>query len=356
VKELLVHVRRATVIESSHRVHFVVCRAEDARGLVGSGGALAPPSVRSGAPSGPPAAVSIVATAGNIALATFVRSAIKMFQALPLVEDGGVEYFGLTSEELALSAASHSGEPFHVTAARSILRKAGADEHALACGPHLPMHAKSAEALVTSGQPPSRVHNNCSGKHAGMIALAKLHGWATEGYHELAHPVQQRILETLAYWCDFPAGQFAFATDGCGLPTFALPLANVAAACARFSAVAADPSSPAGRVFSAMAAHPEYVAGTDRLCTDLIRAARGRLFAKVGAEGYYCAGVPAEGIGIALKVEDGAKRASEPALLAVLRQLDAIGEDELRSLARYARPTLFNTRGAAIGDIVAAWS
>jgi L-asparaginase II len=342
VDELVVEVRRGVHVESTHRVHFVACRA---RGR----------------------AAEIVAGAGEPSSVSFVRSAIKMFQALPLVEDGGVERFRLSTEELAVTTASHGGERFHVAAARSILVKAGVTEDALACGAHPPMHAASAEALAASGAVPGRIHNNCSGKHAGMLALARLHGWPTDGYHVLSHPVQQRVLNTLVEWADYPADDIRVAIDGCGLPTFALPLVKVAAAGARL-ACASDKASyvarayrpaavnAASRVIAAMTAHPQYVAGTDRLCTELMRAANGRVFAKVGAEGYYCAGVAAEGLGIALKVEDGAKRASEPALLAILRSLDVIGDDELRALERFARPVVRNTRGEVVGDVVVRMS
>ncbi len=150
---------------------------------------------------------------------------------------------------------------------------------------------------------------------------------------------------------DVPADDIEHAVDGCGLPTFALPLDAVAQGCARFAAAAADGQPAPSRLFAAMTMHPEYVAGTDRLCTDLMRAAGASLFAKVGAEGFYCAGVPAQRLGIAIKVEDGATRASEPALLATLRHLGAIRTPEVLRLERYARPSIFNTRGEIVGSI-----
>jgi L-asparaginase II len=314
---------RGAAIESIHRVHVAVARAD--RG--------------------------VVATAGDPAFVTFVRSAIKMFQALPLVEDGGVQRFGLSDEEIAVCTASHNAEPFHVDAARSILRKAGADEAQLACGPHPPMHAAAAERLAAAGESPGRIHNNCSGKHAGMLALAALHGWPMEAYHLLEHPVQQRVLSTLARWAGVAPDTIGIAIDGCGLPTFALPLKNVANACARFASAAADDVPAPAAIVRAMTQHPAYVAGTSRLCTDLMEATRGRVFAKVGAEGYYCAGAPSERLGIALKIEDGARRAAEPALLAVLRALDLISADELASLSTYATPAVFNTRGEVVGSV-----
>lgn len=320
---MIVTVLRGGLVESRHHVHAVV---SDASGR-------------------------LVFTAGDPGLVAFVRSSIKMFQALPLVEDGGVERFGLTDEEVAVTTASHGGEPFHVDTVRRLLAKAGVAEDALACGPHAPMHAASAAALSADGVAAGRIHNNCSGKHAGMVALAALHGWPRDGYHLLAHPVQTRMLATLAEWTGVPHDTIGCAVDGCGLPTFALPVQAMARACARLS-VAADRGDEAPTaVLGAMTAHPELVAGTDRLCTDLMRAAGGRLWAKVGAEGYYCAGVPARGLGVAIKVEDGAARAVEPALLAVLRMIDAIGEDEMVALAAYAEPAVVNTRGDRVGSV-----
>ena len=321
---VVVEVARGGTIESRHVVHVAVAA---------------------------PQREALAASWGVATHVSFVRSAIKLFQALPLVEDGGVDRFALTDQELAVCTASHNAEPFHVSAARSILVKAGVEESALACGPHPPLHAPSAMALIARGEAPGRIHNNCSGKHAGMLALAALHGWPLAGYHRLEHPVQQRVLKTLADYADIAISRIDIGIDGCGLPTFALPLDRVARACARVAAAAADGIPAPSRVLQAMTQHPEFVAGTGRLCTDLMRATSGRLFAKVGAEGYYCAGVVAGHYGIAMKVEDGAKRASEPALLAVLRALDLMTEGELATLCEYAQPRVLNTRGEVVGEI-----
>jgi L-asparaginase II len=320
---MFVDVLRGGVTESRHCVHAVVADAEG----------------------------RLVWTAGDAGLVTFVRSAIKMFQALPLVEDGGVERFGLLDEEIAITTASHGGEPFHFETVRSLLGKAGVPEDALACGPHPPMHAASADALRARSVTPGRIHNNCSGKHAGMLALAALHGCPRTGYHLLAHPVQTRVLATVAEWTGVAHDAVGCAVDGCGLPTFALPLDQVARACGRLSAAAHAGDDAPARVIGAMTEHPLYVAGTDRLCTDLMRAASGRVWAKVGAEGYYCAGVPERGLGVAIKIEDGAWRAAEPALLAVLRAVDAIDDETLAALARYAEPAVTNTRGERVGGV-----
>ncbi len=319
----VVEVLRGESVESIHRVHVAIVEA-------GKG---------------------LVASAGNPAHHSFVRSAIKMFQVLPFVEGGGVDRFEFTTQELALCTASHGGEPFHVAAARSMLAKARLTEDALACGPHPPMHVPSAEALRAQGRAPTRVHNNCSGKHAGMLAFTIHQGWVTGGYHRVAHPTQQRILSTVARWMAVNAEDIDQATDGCGLPTFALPIDAVAEGCARFAAAVADKQPAPSRIFDAMAAHPEYVAGTDRLDTDLMLTTQGRLFSKVGAEGFYAVGVPGRRLGMALKVEDGSGRASEPALLAALRHLEVITDSEFEALARYAFPAILNTRGERVGGI-----
>lgn len=342
-----VEVERGGVVESRHRVHVAVT---DAAGR-------------------------LRAWAGDAGFRTFARSSIKAIQALPLVEDGGVDRFGLTDAEMAVCCASHSGEPYHVEAARSILGKVGLGEDALACGAHAPWHKESARALTEAGIRPGRIHNNCSGKHAGMLALARLHDWPTTGYHEASHPVQRRVLAEVARWAEVPEKQIDVGVDGCGVATFAVPLEALAGAVARFGAVAwsaerivtatagageadaAGGGAPergaeaAARIVAAIRRHPEYVAGADRLCTDLTRATEGRVVAKIGAEGVYVAAVPAEGVGIALKVEDGARRAVEPALLGVLRELGLISAEEYDSLERYAEPVLTNTRGEAVGEV-----
>ena len=317
----LVEAIRGEIVESIHRVHVAVVHADD----------------------------GLIASAGNPAHYSFDRSSIKMFQALPFVEAGGVDRFGLTQQELALCTASHGGEPFHVTAARSILAKGKLTEDALACGPHLPLHEPTAHEMTCAGELPGRIHNNCSGKHSGMLAHCVQQQWVTSGYHRASHPMQQRVLSTLAQWMRIDADDISQGVDGCGLPTFAIALDAVALGCAKFAASAARGDAAPTAIFNAMVAHPEYVAGTDRLDTALMRVAGTRLVAKVGAEGYYCAIVPAQKLGIALKVEDGSKRAAEPAILAVLRQVDAIGAGELEQLGRFSRPEILNTRNEIVG-------
>jgi L-asparaginase II len=319
----VVEASRSGIVESIHRVHVAVVHAEQ----------------------------GLIASAGNPAHLSFVRSSIKMFQVLPFVEAGGVERFQFSGEELALCTASHNGEPFHVATARAILAKAKVTEAALACGAHLPLHEKTANAMLCANEVPGRIHNNCSGKHAGMLAHCVQQQWVTNGYHKASHPMQQRVVSTLARWTRVAESDIESGVDGCGLPTFVMPLDAVATGCAKFAAAVADCDPAPRSVFMAMVEHPEFVAGTDRLDTDLMRAAGARLFAKVGAEGYYTAAIPSLRIGVALKVEDGSKRAAEPAILAVLRHIDAIGDADMKQLKKYSAPDLLNTRNEVVGEV-----
>ncbi len=318
-----VEVVRGSVVESRHRVHAAV---------VDSNGVLR-------------------ASAGDPELSTFFRSSAKPFQVLPLVEDGGLERFGLTLEELALCCGSHSGEKHHVKAAEAILTKVGLDGEALECGPHAPFHGPSRRDLTESGLEPMRLHNNCSGKHAGMMALARVHGWEPEGYHRPEHPVQQRVLSEVARWVDMPLEAVALGTDGCGVVCFGLPLYNMALAYSRLASASRVGDREPTYVVGAMINYPSMVAGEGRLCTDLMRQSEGRVFAKTGAEGLYCVGIPGAELGIALKVEDGASRAVGPAILSILRELDLISEDDLGALNSHAFPECQNTRGETVGHI-----
>jgi L-asparaginase II len=238
-----------------------------------------------------------------------------------------------------------------VAAAESILAKAGCTSEALACGAHAPFDAHARRQLEEAGLAPGRLHNNCSGKHAGMLLLARVRGWETEGYQRVEHPVQGRMLAEVARWARLPQEAVGLGTDGCGVVTFALPLRHMALAYASLAAAvrAGDPG-PA-RIVAAMNAHPEMVAGEGRLCTELSRVGGGRIFAKLGAEGVYCVGVPGAELGIALKVEDGADRAVGPAIVGVLRELDLISEDDFGRLHTFVFPEVVNTRGETVGQL-----
>jgi L-asparaginase II len=317
-----VEVLRGGVVESRHRVSVAVC---DASGR-------------------------LVASIGEADGVTFYRSAAKPMQALPLVEEGVADRLGLTSDELALCCASHEGSPEHVSAARSILAKAGVNEELLRCGAHAPYSAKAARALYAGGGAPQRIHNNCSGKHAGMLALAVGKGWDPVDYHLVDHPVQERMLDEIARWSEVPRRDVAVAVDGCGVPCFAVTLERMATAFARFARAAAAGEAPA-KIVRAMTGRPFMVGGEGRACTDVMARSGGRVFVKLGAEGVYGGGLPSEGLGFAIKVADGGRRAVEVALVRVLELLGALTSAEVAALARHGRPAVRNTRGEVVGEI-----
>ena len=282
----------------------------------------------------------LVAHTGDAELTTFWRSAAKPFQAVPLVEDGVVERFRLTGAELALACASHSSEAGQVSKVREFLAKIGCTERDLLCGPHPPLSERVAHDYQARGVRLTPVYSNCSGKHAGMLALARHHDWPTEFYTRREHPVQQRCLAEVSRWTEVRTEVIRTGVDGCGVVCFALPLRNMALAYAKMG------RGEKGEIVQAMLHHPELIAGEGRPCTELMRAHPGRVIAKVGAEGVYCAVLVGEGLGVALKVADGHALASALAMAAVL---EALG---LRPLppSLEARPNL-NTRGEPVGEL-----
>lgn len=324
-----VEARRGPLVESVHRISAAVVTADQ----------------------------GLVARAGNPDLVTFWRSAAKPFQALPLVEDGALDAFGLGSEELALACASHSSEAVHLAIADRFLARIGCTESDLACGPHPPLGAAVAEEVRLTGTVLTPRWSNCSGKHAGMLALARHHGWPTGGYERAGHPVQDRILGVVSTWSAVPVAQIGLGTDGCTTVCFGLPLRHMALAYARLG-VATEAAPRAVR--EAMLARPDLVAGSGRFCTDLMRAMPGQVIAKVGADGIYCACLPDAGLGMALKVEDGNGQAAPLALLALLRQVTErvqAGAGMRVPVARlepWEAMSITNTRGEPVGELRAA--
>ncbi len=283
----------------------------------------------------------------------FWRSAFKPFQALPLVEDGVAGALGWTARELALAAASHSGTPVHVELAASMLASAGLSPEDLECGAHPPYDRESAEDVLRAGKPYTPLHNNCSGKHAGMLALAAHHGWPTRGYIEAGHPVQARIRRGLARWLDVDPESLEWGRDGCGVPTAYLSLRQMARAFARLGRAARAKEDAPASIVGAMTTHPELVAGPGRSVTRVMRETEGRVLAKEGAEGVFCAAAPAEGWGLALKVADGATRAAGPALVGICSSLGLLSAGELDRLADVGRPSVLNVTGVEVGLITA---
>jgi len=292
----------------------------------------------------------IVARAGGFAEVFFPRSAIKAFQCLPLIESGGATRFGLNDEEIALCCSSHAGEPEHVRVARSILAKAGTDEACYECGAHMPTAREATYELVRKGEKPMQVHNNCSGKHAGMLALAQHLGAPLEGYVLPDHPVQRAVTECLSRYCDVDLTRAPVGTDGCSVPTWALRMDRLATG---FACLADSGNEAAQWIIRAARAHPFLIAGTGRFDTKVMQAVP-RLFIKVGAEGVFCGCIPHAGLGFALKCDDGAMRGAEVAAAHMLAGLDVWEQAERDALQAFAREHLTNWRRLDVGDVVAA--
>ena len=322
---VLVEVTRGGIVESVHAGAFAV---------VGSGGEL-------------------VASAGDIDRPVFARSAIKALQCLPAVEAGVVETYGMVDEEIALACASHNGEPDHVRVARSGLAKAGLSEQAYECGTHWPYPGEVARAMVAGGEEAGQVHNNCSGKHSFMLAFATRLGVDPKGYIKRDHPVQQAIEKLIGEMCDYDLTATACGIDGCSVPTWAIPLRNTALGFQRLCSgegMSEKRAAAGRRIIAAVRAHPFMVAGTRRFCTELMTAVP-RAFVKTGAEGVYCATIAHAGLGIALKCDDGAGRAAETALAAVMTSLDCWTDDERQRLRAMSTVALRNWNGIETGEV-----
>lgn len=286
---------------------------------------------------------------------TYARSSMKPLQAIPIVETGTADRYKLEPADLSLCCASHSGEPRHRSRAMGMLERAGQSEGVLQCGTHVPRDEESYKELIRQGKPLTPVFSNCSGKHAGMIATAAHMGEDVYTYHLPEHPVQQRILEVVEDIAGYPKEQIYMGTDGCGVPVHQLPLANYAWAFAKLAKPEAisNPARQAAvkRITDAMTAHPEMVGGNNRYCTDLMKAYRGRIVGKAGAESVYCLGDRVTGLGIAVKIEDGGPRAINAVVNEVLRQLGIGADGTLVELAEYTNPVIKNMSGATVGRI-----
>ncbi len=293
----------------------------------------------------------VVGYAGEPERVTYWRSCAKPFQLMPFMESGGADALEWGPDQIALACASHGGEPEHVAIAERMLSDLGLEAGDLACGAAEPLTQRGQRLLRESGGRPTRLHNNCSGKHAAMLARAQLAGWPTADYNHLDHPVQQSIVGVIEEWTDVDAAHIAIARDGCGVPVFGLPLVAMARAFSRFAGAMRVADDVAVRIGSAMLANPFLVGGTDRFDTVLMEEAPG-IVCKIGAEGVHCAAVASAGIGVALKVEDGASRAQYPALLALLQHLGALPDPLPPRLADIARRPVRDTRHEIVGEIV----
>jgi L-asparaginase II len=311
----LVEVWRGPIVESRHRGHLT---AVDAAG-------------------------ESVAALGTPETVTYVRSSGKPFQAIPVIASGAADRFGFTEQEIAIACGSHSGEPIHVDTVRSMLEKIGLDDRALKCGVHEPFSAEVARGLARKGDSPNVLQNNCSGKHAAMLALALHVGAPTESYDDLSNPVQQAITKTVAEFSDVPRERIAIGVDGCGVPVFGIPVSAMALMYAR---LASPPNrfddatrDACKRIINAMIDYPEMVGGTrNRLDTELIKAGEGRLISKIGAEGVYTVSVLPrdewpDGLGLGLKSEDGGEHRSRWKLRETSdKGLEHVGAEDLGEL------------------------
>lgn len=326
MSEILVHVTRGGMAESIHRGDLV---AVDTRG-------------------------NQIYHLGDPYKKTYWRSAAKPLQILPLVEAGGLERFDFSGEELALLTSSHGGEELHVAAAKNILGKLSQTANVLECGIIPPMYQRAANKILKEGGQFSTLNHPCCGKHAAMIALSIIRDYTIAGYSSPTHPVQHEMLRTIADITGLMPKDIAIGIDGCGVPVFGLPLFNMAVAYAHLSqpALCPEPRRTAlGKIASAMTAHPFYVAGTKRLDTELLEATKGRILGKLGAEGVYCVSIMNEGIGIALKIEDGNSRAIDPVIIGVLNHMNLLNQDEMEALRSHLEVKVKNNRKETIGLI-----
>ena len=325
----LVELARGGLTESIHRGQVAVC--------------------------GPDGAVT--RSMGHPAAPTYMRSAAKPLQALPVITSGAAEKYGFSPAELACMCGSLNGEDFQVVAVRAILGKADLSEDLLNCGVHRPSHRPTAKELAAQGLEYLPIHNNCAGKHAAMLVLCAHLGFETKGYIKPDHPVQRLILDEVAAMCAYPAEQIGLGIDGCGVPVFRVPLHNLAGAYARLAApktagLSTEKAQAVEQLMTACLAHPEMIAGSGRLCTRLMQAHPGAFLAKTGSEGSYALALPEKSLGVAFNIEDGAPRALGPVACQVLHQLGYLSHDILDGeLKDVCQPELKNHRGEVVATL-----
>ncbi len=304
-----------------------------------------------------------VAEIGDASAVTFWRSAAKALQAIPMITSGAAAAYGFGEKEVALACGSHSGEEIHIKTAQQILEKIGLSEKDLRCGSHLPFDKKTAKAMIKADEKPTQLHNNCSGKHAGMLAFAKHIGANPETYLDLENPVQKMILETVSVFTEVPVDEIKLGIDGCSAPNFAVPLDSMALAFAKLvnppESFDEDLKNACERIVAAKMKYPELVGGSKRLDTEIMRALPGKIICKVGAEGVWSAGVlPCEkwekGLGIALKIEDGDDDRARPVVaVELLRQLGIMTDEAEKTLRELSPMILKNRRDIVVGEVIA---
>lgn len=291
---------------------------------------------------------------GDVAAPVYPRSAVKPIQALPLVESGAADRYGFGDAELALACASHGGEAAHVEVAQRMLAGAGLDVSALECGTHWPLNPTATQALARSGGAPSALHNNCSGKHSGFLCVACAAGVDHHGYVAPGHLVQREVRAAIEDLTGTVLSEDRCGIDGCAIPSWAVPLSALAYAFARYGTgrgLAPERTKAAARLRAACAAQPYYVAGSGRFCSGIMTQFGARVLAKTGAEGVFCGALPEQGLGIAIKCDDGGTRAAEVTMAAMIARFLPMPDDARAALARFVRPTLRNWNGIEVGGL-----
>ena len=294
----------------------------------------------------------VVMAFGDAERPVYPRSAIKALQALPLVESGAADRLGLSDKEIALSCASHSGSEDHVAAARAMLAKVGYDERALECGAHWPLGEDEARALARSGRTPTALHNKCSGKHAGFVCLSCAMEVDPKGYVAPDHAVQREVTASIEAMTGARLREEMRGVDGCAIPTYAVPLVALARGFARLATghgLAQERRNAVARIRAAVAVHPVTVAGKGRFDTEVMSLLGPRVFTKSGAEGVFCAALPEAGLGLAVKVDDGAGRAAQVMIAALIRRFGGLGDATGARFMRFVSPRLLNWNGAEVG-------
>ncbi len=296
----------------------------------------------------------VYAALGDVQRAVFPRSAIKFLQAIPFVESGAVDAYSLDDRHIALSCASHNGEPIHAGLAQDWLERIGCTHDHLECGAELPLHQATQFELMSEGRGPQRLHHNCSGKHLGFLSTCQQLGEQFNNYRLYNHAAQQRWFDVLEKLSNTRVSQLPWGYDGCAIPTLAIPLQRVALAMARFgdtSYFTGERRTAVERIHAAVTSNPYMVAGKERLCTALMERLAPQILIKVGADGVYTAVVPEHKLGVALKIDDGSDAAARVALGAVLQSLGVVPSSDAKALGEYLRPSINNSRGETIGRV-----
>ncbi len=291
---------------------------------------------------------------GNPYKRTFIRSSAKPLQAMAVVESGAYEAYGLNPSELAVMCSSHYAEPFHIDAVSSIFSKIGLTEDSLLLGKTYSLNEEVTQTLCRAGKNKQRIFNNCSGKHAGMLAISEHKKYDLKTYDLLDHPVQQMMLETVADLSEIKTDDIGIGTDGCGVPVFELPLFNMALSYAKLantSVLEGSRKKAADLVVKSMKSYPQMVAGTGGFCSELMAQSNGKVIGKLGAEAVYCVGLLEKGIGIAVKIEDGNVKVLSSVVMEVLKQLDVLDVAEMKALESFHIKENINTKNEKVGEI-----